>query len=530
MTRVVETAIVNVPIDTLWHWLRDFNSHVEWHPAIATSAIEDDAPSDEVGAVRSFSLQDGGRLREQLLQLDDQARELTYCLLDSPLPLYNYVATIRLRPVTDPAHQGGATFWEWRSTFDPPPERRAELSALVAKDIYRAGMRGLETHIRKGAGAAGATLRVARAQGVSQSDRLDTRPDSATPPRTAAAIAAPASAPGSTAGLAPGPAMGSAILIDRHGGPEVLVQRHVSVAPPGPGEVRIRQTYAGVNFIDIYCRTGYFDLVAPPGIPGMEAVGIVESVGPAVSHLAVGDRVGYACAPPGAYVSLRTMDAALVARLPDALPDERAAAGLLKGMTAGFLLHDVHPVRPGEIVVVHAAAGGAGSLLTQWASALGALVIGTVSTRDKAQAAYANGAREVLIGRGHEFLDGVRDLTDGRGADVIYDAIGRDSFSASLDALAIRGHLVSYGQASGDIGPREIGPLASKSITLSRPNYGHYVFDRTTMQRQSGRLFEALAQGHLTIDAPAVFPLEEAGNAHAAIESGRTQGASVLRL
>lgn len=504
MVRVCESAILDLPVDAVWRVLRDFNSHADWHPAIAASTIENGLPADTVGAVRAFSLADGGALREQLLSLDDAARELTYCLLDAPLPLYGYVATIRLLPVTD----GDRTFWRWESEFSPPSGRAAELSALVAEGIYRTGMRALERHLRARAGA-GVALRVARAH------------------------AAPAAEPPAAAGhkaqaASEGRLPGRAVVMTRHGGPEVLTLQNVSVAPPGAGEVRIRQSHIGVNFIDVYCRTGYFDLVTPPGVPGMEAAGVVESVGPGVGHLAAGDRVAYACPPTGAYASLRTMSADLVVRVPDWLSAPQAAAALLKGVTAGFLLHDVHPVRRGEWVVVHAAAGGVGALLTQWATALGARVIATVSDDDKARAARASGAQEVVLGRGMEFVETVRRLTGGRGADVVYDAIGRDSFDTSIEALARRGHLVSFGQASGDIGPRPIGPMAAKSLTLSRPNYGHYIEGREMMTTQADRLFDAIERGFVRMTEPNVVRIEEVSRVHRELEAGRTIGATVL--
>lgn len=517
MARVRESAIVDVPIEEVWRWLRDFNSHRDWHPAIAESKIENGVPADTVGAVRAFTLKDGGFLREQLLSLDDELHELSYCLIDSPIPLYGYVATIRLLPVTDT----GATFWQWESEFNPPADRARELTALVANDIYRAGMRALERRLRTGPGEGGnGVLRVARASEETRTPVLRDQPVQASPPtsKVGAAIGGP------------GSLKARAVVMERHGGPEVLSLRDIDVPPPEPGEVRIRQSHVGVNFIDVYCRTGYFDLVTLPGVPGMEAAGTVESAGPGVSHLAAGDRVAYACAPTGSYASVRTMNADLVVRIPDWLDTAHAAAGLLKGVTAGFLLHDVHPVGRGEWVVVHAAAGGVGTLLTQWATALGARVIATVSDADKARLAQANGADEVVIGRGQEFVDRVRHLTGDRGAEVVFDAIGRDSFDASIAALAVRGHLVSYGQASGDIGAREIGPMASKSLTLSRPNYGHYIADREMMTMQAERLFAAVERGMLSIPSPQVASIEDVARIHGELEAGRTTGAIVLEM
>lgn len=518
MIRITETAVIDQPIEAVWRVLRDFNSHWRWHPAIAASRIEADGVPDQVGAVREFSLQDGGRLREQLIRLDDRHHSLTYCLLEAPLPLYGYVATIELKPVTD----DGRTFWRWQCRFDAPPERATELAELVANDIYRAGMRGLAAYLRRGPGSTRGPSGSAPIDPAAEPPAVERRHSSRTPDWRPAAPDAAAPASGAT--------RARAIVIGRYGPPDVLDLADVDVPPPGPGEVQIRQSFVGVNFIDIYCRTGYFDLVRPPGILGMEAAGTISAVGSGVTHLTLGDRVAYACAPPGSYTSLRTMAADLVVRLPDVLPDDIAAAGLLKGATAGFLIHDVHAVRPGDQLIVHAGAGGVGSLLVQWAHAIGAKVISTVSTHDKAGRVRALGADHVIVGRDDRFVDTVMELTGGRGADVIYDAIGRDSFDFSLKALAIRGHLVSFGQASGPIGARDIGALASRSVTLSRPNYGHYTGTRAEIERQADRLFAALRTGLLAIEPPAVYPFAEAARAHADLESGRTTGSLVLQV
>lgn len=492
MVRVVVSSVLDLPVDEVWRVLRDFNSHHTWHPAVAESVIEDDLSPDTVGAVRRFRLTDGGELREQLLDLDDRAHRLSYCILDAPLPLHDYVATIQLRPVTD----GNGAFWSWSSEFRTPPAQAGEMRDLVANGIYLAGMHALDGWLRRGP----APLTVARAP--------EKRP---APP--------PSPPPGTGA---------QAVVMTRHGGPEVLELRPVTSHDPGPGEVRLRQRYIGVNFIDVYTRTGYFDLVDPPGVPGMEAAGVVEAVGSGVTHLSPGDPAAYACPPPGAYATHRTMAADLVTRLPADLDLAHAAAGLLKGITAAFLLHDVARIAPGDWVVIHAAAGGVGSLLTQWAAALGARVIATVSTAEKADHVRTLGAEAVVLGRGQAFLDEVRHRTGGEGARTVFDAVGRDSIHASLEALAIRGHLVSFGQASGDIGALQIGPLASKSVTLSRPNYGHYVATREMMETHARRLFDALARGIVTIPAPTIFPLDRVREAHSALESGRTMGALVL--
>ncbi|MCB1433361.1 MAG: zinc-binding dehydrogenase [Alphaproteobacteria bacterium] len=491
MVEVHRSTIIDAPIEAVWNVIRDFNGHDRWHPAVATSAIEAGEPPDLIGAVRDFRLADGSRIREQLLSLSDKDHSFQYCILEAPLPLMGYVAEVRLKPVTD----GARTFWQWRSTFHPPAARRAELVSLVGEGIYQAGFDAIRQMLRGRA----------------------PKPESTPPP--ASSPARPSAGAGTNA---------HAVVIEGYGGPEMLRFKPVSVPPPGAGEVRLRQTAIGVNYIDVYCRTGYFRLVPPGGIPGMEAAGIVDSVGSGVTGFRPGDRVGYACAPPGAYTDLRVMVSDLLVHLPNDLGDEAAASVLLKGIAASFLLHDVYAVKSGDVVVVHAAAGGVGSLLCQWAAALGAHVIGTVSTDDKAARARAAGARDVIVYTRENFTERVLALTDGRGADVVYDAVGHDTFQGSLDCLKIRGSLVSFGQASGDIGAHDIGGLASKSITLSRPNYGHFTSTRDDVERQTARLFAALRDGLITAPRPATYPLADAARAHADLESRRTSGSLVL--
>ena len=483
MVQVQRSTVLDAPLEAVWEVLRDFNGHDRWHPAVSTSRLEGGRRSDQVGAVRDFRLTGGERVREQLLSLSDRDHRFRYAIVESDIPLNGYVAEVALKPVTD----GNRTFWSWTSRFCPPPGREGELTRLVAEGVYEAGFAAIRALVERRA-------------------------------------ALPASRPAAAGGALPG----EAVVIDRHGGPEQLRLVPIQAPRPGPGEVRLRQTAIGVNFIDVYCRTGYFDLLQPPGVPGMEAAAVVLDVGPGVRHLREGQRVAYACAPVGAYATLRTMKADLLVPLPDAVSDEVAAALLLKGMAAEFLLHRVHRVAPGETVLVYAPAGGVGRLLCQWASQLGARVIGATSSPEKAAAARAAGAHDVIL-PGPESLEAqVKALTGGRGADVIYDAVGRDSFAHSVRALANCGHLVSYGQASGPIGSWDIGSLASNSATLSRPNYGHYTDTPEKVAAITERLFKALADGVITAEIGQRFPLAEAAEAHRALEGRRTLGSTIL--
>ncbi|MDJ0942819.1 MAG: zinc-binding dehydrogenase [Kiloniellales bacterium] len=486
MVSVRRSTVIDAPIAAVWEVLRDFNGHDRWHPAVDRSRVEDGRRSDQVGAVRDFVLTGGERLRERLLALSDRDHSFRYSIVESEVPLLNYVAEVTLKPVTD----GDRTFWSWSSRFETPAGRERELATLVAEGVYEAAFAAIR-------------------------DRVEGRGGS---------LVAQAVAPASGGAIE-----GLAMVIDRHGGPEELHPAPVAAPPPGPGQVRLRQTAIGVNFIDVYCRTGYFDLVTPPGALGMEAAGVVIDVGAGVSHLSPGQRVAYACPPVGAYVTRRTMEAALVVPLPESIDDETAAAGLLKGMTAEFLLHRVHPVRRGETALVYAPAGGVGRLLCQWAKHLGATVIGATSSEAKARLARAAGADHVILPGAESLEAQVRARTGGRGADVIYDAVGRDSFAHSVAALANRGHLVSFGQASGDIGAWDIGSLASNSATISRPNFGHYTDTPEKVAAITARLFEAIERRILSIEVGRRYPLTEAAAAHRALE-GRETTASIILL
>ena len=500
VVRVMRSTVVDAPVDTVWRLLRDFNSHEIWHPAVQASHIDAGQPADAVGSVRAFRLDDGSALREQLIALSDRDYTLTYCLLEAPMPLVDYVATMRLKPVTD----GDRALLTWESRFRPPVDRAETLVRLVAEGIYEAGFAAL--HARYG-------------------QRPERLPASRLqrPEQTAVNVGPARVEIGAT-----GEGESTSIVVGRYGGPEVLSVATVRVMPPGPGEARLRQTAIGVNFIDVYCRTGYLPLLTPPGIPGMEAAAVVVDVGPGVTHVRRGDRVVYACEPVGAYAGVRTMDASLLVPLPSDIDDKTAAAVFLKGLAAEFLVHRVHRVRAGETVLVHAAAGGTGLLLCQWASAMGARVIGTVSNREKAARALAAGAERAIVYTEQDFVAELRHMTGGRGADVVYDGVGVATFDRSLEALAVRGHLISFGQASGPVGDWNIDALAAKSVTLSRPNFGHYTTDPAELGSMADRLFDALRRGVLTPTVDSEFPLVEAAAAHRRLENRESMGAIIL--
>ncbi|MBY0337647.1 MAG: quinone oxidoreductase [Acetobacteraceae bacterium] len=322
--------------------------------------------------------------------------------------------------------------------------------------------------------------------------------------------------------------MPQAILIGTTGGPEVLRPADHDPGAPGEGQVRLRQTAIGVNYIDVYHRTGLYPLPGLPAIIGMEGAGVVEAVGPGVSDLAAGDRVAYACPPTGAYAAARLAPAAQMVKLPAAISDEIAASIMLKGMTAQYLLHDTAPVRAGDVVLVHAAAGGVGLLLCQWARHLGCTVIGTVSTEEKAALARANGCDHTIVTRSGDFAARVKEITGGAGCRVIYDGIGCDSFAGSMESLAMCGRLVSFGQASGPIEPIAPALLSARSASLSRPVLFHYTAKRADLLRIAGALFEVIASGAVKVEPPRRYALAEAARAHADLEGRRTTGSLVL--
>jgi NADPH:quinone reductase len=468
--RVRRSAVIDAPIERVWAVLRDFNSHSAWHPAVGPSAIERGEAPDQVGCVRDFSLKDGNQIREQLLALSDHDHLSTYSILDATLPMRNYVATVQLKRVTD----GDRTFWHWESTFEVPRGREREFEQLVGGQVYEAGFMGLAAFLRRGGRQP--ALQAVESQGV---------------------------------------------VATSFGGPDVLQLRRLDSPPPRSGEVRLRQTAIGVNYIDVYIRKGLYRMIEPPAPIGMEAAGVVVESNAA--GFSPGDRVAYACPPPGAYVTMRTLPAAQLVLLPDHVDEETAAAIMLKGMTAEYLLHRTHRVRPGDTVLVHAAAGGVGLLLCQWARALGARVVGTVSSEAKAELARANGCEHPIVTRSYSFAERTRQVSGGRGADVIYDGLGREAAQENLAALATRGHWVSYGQATGPLDPLNLG---EKSGTFSQPVLFHYTADY--LHAMAGHVFAALRDGILKPDVRRRYPLAAAADAHRDLEARRTTGQIVL--
>jgi len=322
--------------------------------------------------------------------------------------------------------------------------------------------------------------------------------------------------------------MPHAIRFHQTGGPEVLCWEEVDVPPPGAGELRLRQRAVGLNYIDTYHRSGLYPVPLPSGI-GLEGAGVVEAIGADVSGFAIGDRVAYAHGPLGAYAEVRNLPAERAVKLPDALSFEQAAAMMLQGLTAQYLLRRTHRVEPGETILVHAAAGGVGSILVQWAKALGATVIGTVGNDEKAERVRALGCDHVIVYTREDFVGRVRDITGGRGVRVAYDSVGRDTFLRTLDCVERLGMVALFGNASGPVEPFDPLLLAQKgSLTLVRPVLGHYIATRGELDAMAADLFDAVLTGKVRIDVNQRFALRDAADAHRALEGRRTTGASVL--
>ena len=321
--------------------------------------------------------------------------------------------------------------------------------------------------------------------------------------------------------------MAKAVRFYETGGPEVLRLESVEVGEPGPGQARVRHTGIAVNFIDIYFRTGRYPAQLPSNM-GSDAVGVVEAIGTGVTDIAVGDRVGYLMGPQGAYSDVRVMPAEVLIRLPEGVSDATAATIMMKGMTAQYLFRQVFPLKGGETILYHAAAGGVGLLACQWARAIGVTMIGTVSTDEKAAIAKAHGCTHTIVTTREKIVERVKELTGGKGVPVVYDSVGKDTLQASLDCLQPRGTLVSNGTSSGPV-VIDTTQLAGKgSLWVTRPAMVHYIWPRAHMLAMAGEVFDMVLAGKIRSEASQTFRLEEAADAHRALETRKTTGATVL--
>lgn len=321
--------------------------------------------------------------------------------------------------------------------------------------------------------------------------------------------------------------MTRAIRLTQTGGPEVLELQAVAVGEPGPGEARVRHRFVAVNFIDIYFRTGRYPMPLPNGL-GSDAVGVVDAVGPGVTEVKPGDRVGYLLGPQGAYSDARVLPAGVLIPLPDGVSDSTAATLMMKGMTAQYLFRQVYPLQGGETILYHAAAGGVGLIACQWAKALGVRMIGTVSTDAKAEVAKAAGCAEVIVTSREDIAKRVRELTDGKGVPVVYDSVGKDTLQASLDSLQVRGSLVSNGTSSGPVVIDTMQLAMKGSIWVTRPAMVHYAAPRANMLAMAEELFGLVQSGAIRSEPSRTYELSQAAEAHRALESRQTTGSIVL--
>ena len=323
--------------------------------------------------------------------------------------------------------------------------------------------------------------------------------------------------------------MTKAIILSETGGPEVLRWVDYDPGQPGPGEVLIRHEAVGLNFIDVYHRTGLYPLPSLPAIPGMEGAGIVESVGEGVKELSAGDRVAYAGLPPGAYAESRLIPADRLVAIPGSISTHQAAAMMLQGMTARYLLHGCYHVKAGDTILIHAAAGGVGSIVCQWAGHLGATVIGTVGSEKKAVIAKSNGCHHPIRYTEEDFVARVREITGDGGVDAVYDSVGQATFMQSLDCLRPMGTMVTFGQASGPVQPLDLGVLAAKgSLFLTRPSLMTYTARREDLLAHAQDLFKVVTEGAVKIEINQTYPLAEAALAHRDLEARKTTGSTIL--
>jgi NADPH2:quinone reductase len=323
--------------------------------------------------------------------------------------------------------------------------------------------------------------------------------------------------------------MTKAIRMYETGGPEVLRWEDDDPGKPGAGEALVRHEAVGLNFIDVYHRTGLYPLPSLPAVPGLEGAGLVAEIGDGVTEVSVGDRVAYAGTPPGAYAEVRRIPAHRLVKLPEIITTAQGAAMMLQGMTARYLLKGCYEVKKGDVILIHAAAGGVGSIVCQWAKHLGATVIGTVGSPEKAEVARANGCDHPILYDKEDFAAKIREITSGKGVDVVYDSVGQATFMKSLDCLRPLGLMVSFGQASGSVPPLDISVLSVKgSLFLTRPSLLSYTAEREDLLVHAQDLFDVVSSGTVKIEVKQTYPLAEAARAHRELETRKTTGSAIL--
>lgn len=487
---VTRSAVIEAPIEQVWAVLRDFNSHHRWHPAVDRSQMENDLDGDVVGGVRRFSLTDGAELREQLLHHSDRDYAMTYSILDSSLPLLDYVATVQLKPVTD----GNHTFWHWQSQFRAPGERAKELENLVAQQVYEAGFTGLRTFLAEQAAPA-----------RRPSDRQET-------PQV----------PASTSEEMPS----KAVVVTTTGDPEGMSLRDVIVPAPAPQQVRIRQTAIAVNDFDLNPRHKSAADLDLPKTPGLEGVGEIIDVGDQVNGFFPGDRVAYMSRAPGAYADIRCVDADACVPLPDGVSDVEAST-LLKGLTAILILSRIFRAAAGASIMIQEVSGGLGHLLSQWSKTMGLIVIGTASTAEKARFSRDHGCDYPIVIRDSTSLrDEVMRITNGRGVDYWFHRNDAQELDEALACLARCGHCAVI--STSDKLLLDVKVLQQRSLTVSAPVCFDYFDDRPYRQRLAHQLF-AKIQNRTIIPTIETIPFSQAMEAHKQFEDRQTMGAIALK-
>ena len=475
---IIRSAVIEAPVDRVWALLRDFSGWQSWHPSVTRSQMENDFDGDAVGSVRRLGLTDGVEIREQLLCCNDRDTSFTTGILDAPLPLFDYVSTVQLRPVTD----GNHTFWHWRTHFRAPDGRCPELEVRIGQELCEGGFTGMRQFLAEQEAPA-------RAPTAATASLMPPRPVGAHLPSAAIVVAAT-------------------------GGPEVMSLKQMSVPPPKARQVRIRQTAVAVNTLDIRQRTGATSAFELPGTPGVEGVGEVIDVGTQVHGLFAGERVAYLSSQPGAYCEIRCIDADFCLPLPDGLSDIEASA-LLKGVTAGLLLGRVFKTAPGAWILIPSVAGGLGHLLSQWARALEMTVIGTVYTTEQARFSREHGCgHPILLTDPNRLAAGVMRLTNGRGVDCwVHDNNGGVGLDTAVSCLARRGQIAVIESLNEQPLGVNVNDLKRRSLTLSAPVGFDFFVDRPYFQRLAHHLF-TMIQHHTVTPVFNRFPLGQAAEAH----------------
>jgi NADPH:quinone reductase-like Zn-dependent oxidoreductase len=488
---VQRSAVIDAPIDRVWEILRDFNSHHKWHPAVIHSQMENDLVGDVVGGVRRSNLNNATELREQLLSHSDVEHTYTYCILDSPLPLFDYLATVRLRPVTD----GSQTFWDWRSQFRTTPERAEELKRLVGKEICESGITGLRTFLAEKSEPEKVSI-IEEAKKVVTAVKGENIPS-------------------------------KAIIVEAFGGPEVMDLRDATIPAPEPWQVRIRQTAIGINYIDIKHRQGSAAGLDLPGTPGVEGVGTIIDLGEQVSGFFPGDRVAYVSRTPGAYADIRCVDADDCLLLPDNVSDTDAST-FLKGVTTILLLNRIFRAASRNTIMIQSVSGGLGHILSQWAQSINLTVIGTVSTTEKAKFSRNYGCEYPIVTKGDAPIkDEVMRITNGRGVDYWVQSSNAHGIDDAVACLSRCGHCAVIGDRDEPAVPIDVNELKKRSITVSAPVCFDYIDDRSYLQRLAQQLFSKIRNRTIS---PVIktFPLSQAKEAHKNIETRQNMGAIVL--